>query len=288
MQNCSKNIALKWSSPHSRKLPTFTDTPIVMGVLNVSLDSFSDGGKYLEIESALAHCQQMILGGAEIIDIGAESTKPTATPISAEDELSLLLPRLKEIRNAFPDIAISIDSYKPEVARIAIENGADIINDVQTKCEDGICKMAKLASTLGCPMIATHNSRNENFVGDFFENLKDGICKRVQYLKNSGLSENQIVVDAGVGFGKTRDENFEIVARLHELRCLELPILLGVSRKSMFADFTGDNMLLRDFATATISSIATLSRSADILRVHNVDATIASIKTTNEILKWTK
>ena len=125
MQNCSKNIALKWSSPHSRKLPTSTDTPIVMGVLNVSLDSFSDGGKYLEIESALAHCQKMILGGAEIIDIGAESTKPTATPISAEDELSLLLPRLKEIRNAFPDIAISIDSYKPEVARIAIENGAE-------------------------------------------------------------------------------------------------------------------------------------------------------------------
>lgn len=259
-----------------------------MGVLNVSRDSFSDGGKYLEIDSALAHCQQMILSGAKIIDIGAESTKPTATPISADEELSLLLPHLKEIRNAFPNIAISVDTYKPDVARVAIENGADIINDVQTKCENGFCQMAKLASTLSCPMIATHNSRDENFVGDFFENLKNGICERLQCLKNSGLSENQIIIDAGVGFGKSRDENFEIVARLSELRCLGLPILLGVSRKSMFADFTGDDMQLRDFATATISAIATLSGGADILRVHNVDATITSIKTTNEILKWTK
>jgi dihydropteroate synthase len=288
MQKSSKNIVLKWSSPHSRKLPDSADTPIVMGVLNVSRDSFSDGGKYLEIDSALAHCQRMIFGGAKIIDIGAESTKPTATPISADEELSLLLPHLKEIRNAFPDIAISVDTYKPDVARVAIENGADIINDVQTKCENGFCQMAKLASTLSCPMIATHNSRDENFVGDFFENLKNGICERLQCLKNSGLSENQIIIDAGVGFGKSRDENFEIVARLSELRCLGLPILLGVSRKSMFADFTGDDMQLRDFATATISAIATLSGSADILRVHNVDATITSIKTTNEILKWTK
>ena len=279
---------LNWSSPHSRKLPVCADSPIVMGVLNVSRDSFSDGGKYLEIDSALAQCKKMIEQGAEIIDIGAESTRPNATRISAQDELSLLLPALKEIRNAFNEVAISVDTYKPEVAQIAIENGADIINDVQTELENGICKMAQVASKLNCPMIATHNSRTENNVGDFFENLKNGMMLRVQALEKSGLDRSQIVIDAGVGFGKTRNENFEIVARLSELRELGLPILLGVSRKSMFAEFTGDDMQLRDVATSVVSAMATMMNLADILRVHNVASTITSIKTAKEILKWTK
>lgn len=288
MQKSSKNIVLKWSSPHSRKLPDSADTPIVMGVLNVSLDSFSDGGKYTNVDVALQHCQNMISEGAKIIDIGAESTKPNATQVSIDDELSLLLTPLKKIRKAFADVAISVDTYKPEVARIAIENGADIINDVQTKCENGVCKMAELASQLGCPMIATHNCRCEKLSGDFFENLKKGISERVKCLKKSGLSDTQIIIDAGVGFGKTRDENFEIVARLAELRSLGLPILLGVSRKSMFADIAGDDMRLRDFATSIVSALATQFQSADILRVHDVGGTITSIKTTKEILKWTK
>lgn len=279
---------LKWSSPHSRKLPDSTNTPIVMGVLNVSHDSFSDGGKYLEIDSALAQCNKMIAEGAEIIDIGAESTRPNAQKISAEDELSLLLPALKEIRITYPDIAISVDTYKPEVARLAIETGADIINDVQTEIKNGLCPMAQLASQMKCPMIATHNSRNEKLAGDFFENLKKGIADRLLSLEKSGLDSSQIVIDAGVGFGKTRDENFEIVARLAELRCFGYPILLGVSRKSMFAEIAGDNMDMRDCATSTISAIATLMSSADILRVHNVASTITSIKTAKEILKWTK
>ena len=288
MQNNLKNIVLNWSSPHSRKLPVCADSPIVMGVLNVSRDSFSDGGKYLEIDSALAQCKKMIEQGAEIIDIGAESTRPNATRISSQDELSLLLPALKEIRNAFGEIAISVDTYKPEVAQIAIENGADIINDVQTEVEDGICKMAQVASQLNCPMIATHNSRTENHDGDFFENLKSGMMLRVQALEKSGLDRSQIVIDAGVGFGKTRNENFEIVARLSELRELALPVLLGVSRKSMFAEFAGDDMDLRDVATSVVSAMATMMNSADILRVHNVASTITSIKTAKEILKWTK
>ena len=288
MQNNLKNIVLNWSSPHSRKLPVCADSPIVMGVLNVSRDSFSDGGKYLEIDSALAQCKKMIEQGAEIIDIGAESTRPNATRISSQDELSLLLPALKEIRNAFGEIAISVDTYKPEVAQIAIENGADIINDVQTELENGICKMAQVASKLNCPMIATHNSRTENHDGDFFENLKSGMMLRVQALEKSGLDRSQIVIDAGVGFGKTRNENFEIVARLSELRELALPVLLGVSRKSMFAEFAGDDMDLRDVATSVVSAMATMMNSADILRVHNVASTITSIKTAKEILKWTK
>ena len=137
-------------------------------------------------------------------------------------------------------------------------------------------------------MIATHNSRAENNVGDFFENLKNGMMLRVQALEKSGLDRSQIVIDAGVGFGKTRNENFEIVARLSELRELGLPILLGVSRKSMFAEFTGDDMQLRDVATSVVSAMATMMNLADILRVHNVASTITSIKTAKEILKWTK
>ncbi len=281
-------MSLKWNSPHSRALPTSTEFPIVMGVLNVSRDSFSDGGKYLLPELALSRCEQMISEGAQIIDIGAESTRPKAKKLSLEDELSLLIPRLKFIRENFSQIPISVDTYKPEVARKAIELGADIINDVVSFSENGHCPMASLAANLNCPMIATRNSREASQKGLSFDSLKNSTEEFLNTLRNSGLCDSQIVLDAGVGFGKTRDVNFEIVARLGELRSFGIPLLLGVSRKSMFAEITGNDIELRDVSTAMVSAFTCFSRSVDILRVHNISANIAAMKTFMEIFKWTK
>ncbi len=281
-------MSLKWNSPHSRALPTSTEFPVIMGVLNVSRDSFSDGGKYLLPELALSQCEKMINEGAQIIDIGAESTRPDAKKLSLEDELSLLIPRLKFIRDSFPQIPISVDTYKPEVARRAIELGADIINDVVAFSENGHCPMALLAEELNCPMIATRNSRGENVKELSFDSLKNSTEEFLNTLRNSGLRDSQIILDAGVGFGKTRDVNFEIVARLGELRSFGIPLLLGVSRKSMFAEMVGSNIDLRDVATSAVSAFTFLSRSVDILRVHNVSTNIVAIKTFMEILKWTK
>ncbi len=281
-------MSLKWISPHGRKLPSSSQFPIIMGVLNVSRDSFSDGGKYLLQEAAMAQCEKMIVDGAQIIDIGAESTRPNAKKLSLEDELSLLIPHLKIIRSNFPKIPISVDTYKPEVAKVAIELGADIINDVESQTVGENCPMAILASQLGSPMIVTRNSRGKNEESVSFDSLKKSTSEFLNRIRNSGLPDSQIVLDAGVGFGKTRDVNFEIVARLGELRSFGIPLLLGVSRKSMFAEIAGENIALRDTATSAVSAFTFFNRSVDILRVHDVSMNIVAMKTFMEILKWTK
>jgi len=289
MQQCLKAAPLLWNSPHGRRLPAGGGAPILMGVLNVSRDSFSDGGKYLEPEAAKAQFAKMIFEGAEIVDIGAESTRPDAQPLSAEEELELLLPRLSALRKEFPDAPISVDTYKPEVARAAVEAGADIINDVRSEEVGGAIATAAEAARLGCPIILTHNCRGEKRSGeDFFEGLKISLAKKAAAAEKSGVPRSRIVLDPGVGFGKSAGENFEIVSRLGELGELGFPVLLGVSRKSMFAQICGSDMRLRDISTAAVSAFAAAMGSAQILRVHDVAASAAAIKTVLEILKWTK
>lgn len=262
--------------------------PLVMGVLNVSRDSFSDGGKYSDDASAVARAAEMLREGADIIDIGAESTRPDATALSAEDELALLLPRLKAVRAAFADVPISVDTYKGEVARIALENGADIVNDVFVKVEGGHCATAAAAAEFGCPIVLTHNCRGESGGGDFFASLVCGLGEKISAAEAEGVPRENIVLDPGFGFGKTVAQNFEAVARLGELRVLGCPILLGVSRKSSLGAVVGGDMDLRDDSTAAVSALATFAKSVDILRVHNVAKNVAAIKTASEILKWTK
>ena len=262
--------------------------PLVMGVLNVSRDSFSDGGKYSDDASAVARAAEMLREGADIIDIGAESTRPDATALSAEDELALLLPRLKAVRAAFADVPISVDTYKGEVARIALENGADIVNDVFVKVEGGRCATAAAAAEFGCPIVLAHNCRGESGGGDFFASLVCGLGEKISAAEAEGVPRENIVLDPGFGFGKTVAQNFEAVARLGELRVLGCPILLGVSRKSSLGAVVGGDMDLRDDSTAAVSALATFAKSVDILRVHNVAKNVAAIKTASEILKWTK
>lgn len=260
--------------------------PLIMGILNITPDSFSDGGKYFSAESALAHARKMVADGADIIDIGAESTRPNAERVSAEDELARLVPAIRAVRSLFPNIPISADTYKPQVARAAIEAGADIINDVVSDESEGFV-MARVAAELGCGLVITHNSRGEAESGGFFESLCSRLGEKIAAAVAAGVHRENIIADAGVGFGKTADENVETVARLGELRArIGCPILLGVSRKSMFSKIVGDDFADRDDATAAITAISVFEKSADILRVHDVEKNVNALRTARALLAY--
>lgn len=257
-----------------------------MGILNITPDSFSDGGKYFSAESALAHARKMVADGTDIIDIGAESTRPNAERVSAEDELARLVPAIRAVRSLFPNIPISADTYKPQVARAAIVAGADIINDVVSDESEGFA-MARVAAELGCGLVITHNSRGEAESGGFFESLCSRLGEKIAAAVAAGVHRENIIVDAGVGFGKTADENVETVARLGELRArIGCPILLGVSRKSMFSKIVGDDFADRDDATAAITAISVFEKSADILRVHDVEKNVNALRTARALLAY--
>lgn len=260
--------------------------PLIMGILNITPDSLSDGGKYFSAESALAHARKMVADGADIIDIGAESTRPNAERVSAEDELARLVPAIRAVRSLFPNIPISADTYKPQVARAAIEAGADIINDVVSDESEGFA-MARVAAELGCGLVITHNSRGEAESGGFFESLCSRLGEKIAAAVAAGVHRENIIADAGVGFGKTADENVETVARLGELRArIGCPILLGVSRKSMFSKIVGDDFADRDDATAAITAISVFEKSADILRVHDVEKNVNALRTARALLAY--
>lgn len=274
---------MKWKSPHNRILPSPRGIPLVMGILNVGAQSFSDGGKYSDTDAALRHAEEMIASGADIIDIGAESTRPQAKKLPERDELEILLPKLSALRKRFPDIPVSVDTYKPEVAKIAVSEGADIVNDVYVIRENGHYPMAATAAKIGAPLVLTHCCRGENVVGDFFEFFMKSMSERLQNALNEGLPRDMIVLDAGVGFGKTAQQNFGLVRNLARLRKFGCPVLLGVSRKSMFAETAGDSLAARDAATVAVSVFAALEKSCDILRVHDVAANVAALKTISKL-----
>ena len=270
---------MRWKSPHGRRLPVPDGAPLIMGILNVSSDSFSDGGKYSAPEAAAEHCAEMLACGADLIDIGAESTRPGAAALSEAEELSRLIPCLKLVRERFPDLPISADTYKPSVAMAAAEAGADIFNDVFAVRENGVYKMAEAATRAACPLIATHNCRGISSDANFFGRLINDMRELSRAALDAGVQGENLVLDPGVGFGKTLAQNIEIVKRLGELRDLGFPLLLGVSRKSFLAEAAGGDFAARDAATAAVSAFATLNSSADILRVHDVRGNAAAIKT---------
>ena len=206
-----------------------------MGIVNATPDSFSDGAVDFTPELARERACSLAANGADIIDLGAESTRPGAECISAEEEISRLLPALAAIRQALPSMPISVDTYKPEVAEAAISSGADIINDVHAirshETANEAYAMGVLAARLNCPLIAMHSRPRPNykdFWQDFLKDIEFGVAR----ILNCGVSENQLWLDPGFGFGKTPDQNLQIVARLREIAAFGFPVLLGTSRKS--------------------------------------------------------
>lgn len=245
--------------------------PYIVGVLNLTKDSFSDGGEFLEFDNAKNHLLQLIEDGADIIDIGAESTKPFSEPISAEAQLEKLLPILKFIKENNIKTPISIDTRNSEVAKKCIEAGADIINDVSGLEFDA--KMAETAAKLNVPVIIQHSKGTpENMqINPNYENLMDEIYlelrKKTGFAIESGIKPENIIIDAGIGFGKTKEQNFEIINRISELAALNYPIMLGISRKS-FLNMPDATNETKDIFTLALN--ATLLEKVNFIRVHNV------------------
>lgn len=254
---------------------------LVMGILNVTPDSFSDGGKFFTAETATNHAAQLVADGADIIDVGAESTRPNAKIIPADEEfarLEKILPALK--KNI--DVPISIDTYKPEVAAQALELGADIINDVRG-LED--LRMIDVAKKFGAPIIAVNCSNC--LAGNVIVDFKTFARRTLVNCEARDFDTTQIIFDPGIGFGKTQEENWEILRRLDELKTLdgrEISLLLGVSRKSVIGWATGLELNERDEATGALC-VHAVERGVDIVRVHNVKMISRMCKTIDKILR---
>lgn len=244
----------------------------IMGILNVTPDSFSDGGKYFNVEDAINHLNELINDGADIIDIGAETTKPGAKEVSADEQLKRIIPVLNYINKNKITVPISIDTRNSEVADVCAGLGASIINDVSGLDFDK--NMVDIVAKHGLKIIIQHsqglpenmqnNPHYDNLMDDIFKSLKD----KIDYAILKGIKKENIIVDAGIGFGKTREQNFEIIRRWKEFRTLGCPVMLGVSRKSLLnmADATNEE---KDLYTLALNSIL-ISEKIDYIRVHNV------------------
>lgn len=240
---------------------------LIMGILNVTTDSFSDGGDYADIEKAVARAKEMVSEGADIIDIGGMSTRPGHEDISIELEMERVIPVIKRI-SAELDTIISIDTYRYEVAEKALENGADIINDVWgLQYDKG--EMAAVAAKYDVPVIVMHNQNGTHYEKDIMVSMREFFEKSFKIAEENGLSKDKIVIDPGIGFGKDMEQNIEVLHRMGEIRDIA-PILLGTSRKRFIGALL-NGLPPKERAEGTVATtVAGIERGADIVRVHDV------------------
>ena len=246
---------------------------LVMGIVNVTPDSFSDGGKFFSPEVAISHASKLITQGADIIDIGGESTRPGAEQVSESEELKRVIPVIEKIRTDNPTILISIDTTKASVAKHAVEAGADIINDVSGLSFDN--NMIGIVESFNIPVVIMHMKGNPQNMQlnpkykDIVNEILDFFKMKIKMAIQSGLNRSMIILDPGIGFGKTVEHNFELLSRLNEFNVLELPIMIGPSRKS-FIGITLD-LPPEDRVEGTAAAVsAGVMNGASIVRVHDV------------------
>ncbi|MBO8172704.1 MAG: dihydropteroate synthase [Bacillaceae bacterium] len=254
---------------------------LVMGILNVTPDSFSDGGKYFDPEQAVRHALEMEEQGADIIDIGGESTRPGAEKVSQEEELQRVIPVIKMLSQKLR-IPISIDTYKAEVARQAIEAGAGIINDVWGFKAD--TNMANVAAEYQVPVILMHN-RDDMEYSDLMSDLIRDLRESVRIAREAGVDDHNIILDPGIGFAKTKEHNLEIMAKLDEITGLGYPVLLGTSRKSMIGrvlNLPEDDRLEGTLATSALG----ITKGCKIIRVHDVKEHVRLSRMMDAMLNW--
>lgn len=248
--------------------------PYLMGILNITPDSFSDGGLYETTDSAVSHYKKLIQDGADLIDIGGESTRPYSSPVDEKEEIKRVIPLIKAIREFDSKTILSIDTRNANTAREAIEAGADIINDV-SGCEWDE-KMVGVIKEKNCPVILNHSKgtpdimQNNTNSSDIVDEIFNCLSSKIEYLEESGIDKSKIIIDPGLGFGKSTKQNFEIINRLEEFSSLGCPILIGHSRKNFIKETIGnDNIAELDIATAILTQ-KLINKKVNILRVHNV------------------
>ncbi|MGI6094044.1 MAG: dihydropteroate synthase [Lachnospiraceae bacterium] len=251
----------------------------IMGILNVTPDSFSDGGKYTQMDAALRHAEEMIQEGADIIDIGGESTRPGHTVITEEEEMNRVVPVIEAVKDRF-EIPVSIDTYKAKVVEASLKAGADLVNDIWGFKHDS--RVAELTAQYGAACCLMHN-RHEAVYQNFLEDMVQDMEECVRIAKEAGVAEDKIMLDPGVGFGKTYEMNLEAVHHVDVLRSLGYPVLLGTSRKSFIGltlDLPANQRVEGTLATTVIG----VMKGCAFVRVHDIKENKRVIQMTEAIL----
>jgi len=258
---------------------------LIMGILNVTPDSFSDGGDYYEKNLAVEHALKMVNQGADIIDIGGESTRPFSEPVSFDEEISRVIPVIKGIREN-SDVCISIDTTKSKVALAALESGASFINDISAMETDPA--MVNVALKFDCPLVLMHmkgkpkNMQDNPLYNSLIKDIKNYLFERVDFAISKGIDRKKIIIDPGIGFGKTVENNFELINNLEQFVEMKLPVLLGASRKS-FIGVTLDLPEKERMEGSIAANIIGLQKGAKIFRVHDVVETNRAMVIANKI-----
>ncbi len=247
----------------------------IMGVINITPDSFSDGGQFNEFDKALAHARRLIEEGVDILDVGGESTRPGSQAVVADEEIRRTVPLIAAIREFNPDIPISIDTNKSEVMREAVAAGATLINSVWAlRLEDSL----EVAASLGSPVCLMHmqgepgTMQKEPYYDDVVAEVCEFLEQRADAARQVGIAREKIILDPGFGFGKTLEHNLQLLKHLPEIKKLGYPVLVGLSRKRMIGTITGKPVDQRVYGSVAVAVISAML-GADIVRVHDVDAT---------------
>ncbi|HET6829642.1 MAG TPA: dihydropteroate synthase [Ramlibacter sp.] len=253
--------------------------PKVMGIVNVTPDSFSDGGRYTSTKAALQRCEQLLVEGADILDIGGESSRPGTPPVSLEEESARVLPVLREAVQL--GVPVSVDTYKPELMREALELGADVINDIWALRWQGAVEAVAEHPTCGVCLMHMHGEpetmQRSPMEGDAVPQVRDFLLARTQALLGAGVARERVVWDPGIGFGKTVEQNFALLARQAEIAAGGFPVLAGWSRKSSLGAVTGQPVNDR-LSASVAAAVLSVDRGARIVRVHDVKDTVAALK----------
>lgn len=259
--------------------------PRVMGIVNVTPDSFSDGGKYESTEKAVEHAMQLVAEGADILDIGGESTRPGATPVRLQDELARVVPVIERLLK-IAGVPLSIDTYKPKVMRAAIAAGADIVNDVRALQEPGALEVVAgsqvgvcLMHMQGMPQTMQLDPQYEDVVSE----VNAFLAQRLAAAEAAGIARERVVLDPGFGFGKKTEHNLLLLQQLDKILAIGCPLLAGLSRKSVLGQITGGDIRVRLHASLAASVIAVM-KGARIVRVHDVKATVDALKVAAAVL----
>ncbi|MDQ2632480.1 MAG: dihydropteroate synthase [Pseudomonadota bacterium] len=256
-----------WRLAHGKLLELGAKARL-MGILNVTPDSFSDGGEFSRADQAVAHARAMAAEGADIIDVGGESTRPGATPVSAREEQARILPVIEALASE-GEFLISVDTYRAETARLAVTAGAHIVNDVHGLQREP--DIARLAGETGAGLVVMHTGRGRERLPDVIADEFVFLKRSLEIARQAGVTEDRIVLDPGFGFAKRSEENLRLMARFDELQALGFPLLVGTSRKRLLTDVPGGDKKARDAGTTATSVILRL-KGAAIFRVHNVAA----------------
>ena len=260
-----------------------------MGILNITPDSFSDGGDFFNIKNALIHTQKLVRYGVDVLDIGAQSTRPGSDIIGAKEEIKRLIPILIEIRNYFPDLIISIDTFNSEVAYEALKNGANWINDVSGgKMDESILDVV---AEFDCPYVLTHSKGNSktmdklSFYNDLIEEIINSLIKSTEKAIDKKVRKDNIIWDPGLGFAKNNDDNISILKNLDRLKNFDFPLLIGASRKRFIGEILNeDNPKNRDIGSLAVSSLCA-QKNIEIVRVHDVKKNYQLLKVADKLYR---